>query len=351
MSDYYVYALLDPRKPEVQNYCRIEFSHVPKYVGKGRGGRAHASAFQEANYTDSPKARWVRRLRQEGLEPILLFVKDAVEEKTAFSYERKLIEAIGLKKLKEGPLLNRTKGGEGGKHFTEEDKAEYKKALNTRGKELALIGELHNLLSYTDHKCREHGVVRTAPKHVLGRIKRSAPLCPRCAEEKRGPQIRKHRLANGENSYRTLLASCKGYSLVGPYLGAVKLTTHRCRKHGEFHITPSNVRQKTEMGLLPCPSCNARTKSNSQREAIFELKRKQYEEALIECSKVFQRVGNYEGGTTYIEHWCSTHGSVQAKPSNVKAALNSGRFPCTKCAMDDRNSRNHLWAYLGGRKK
>lgn len=39
MDRFYVYALLDPRKPGEYKYDDIEFEYEPFYIGKGQGNR------------------------------------------------------------------------------------------------------------------------------------------------------------------------------------------------------------------------------------------------------------------------------------------------------------------------
>ena len=255
-NDYYVYALLDPRLPTA-SYGRLKF--VPKYVGKGRGARAKVSAFLEARYMDSPKSRWVRRLQREGLEPILVFWKTGIAETEAFRIERRLIVKYGRKAVGEGPLLNRSNGGEGGNQFPKAEQVNYLRKLKDSGTKFKCVAELHGHQAYVDHKCPTHGVVKTAPIHVLKRLARNLPPCPKCGTEQRGPQMRKHRLATGEASYKSLFSKLvpMGYSIAGKYLGATVLTNHKCSTHGKFTITPANVRQKLTQGFRPCVQCNA----------------------------------------------------------------------------------------------
>ena len=265
MSDYYVYALLDPRTPE-SFPCpgtRKVLTHTPRYIGKGRGSRVVASAKEMQH--DNMKGRWLRRLSREDLEPIVVMLKTSMQETASFDLERRLIAHIGRHELGTGPLLNRSQGGEGGTHFTDKEKRLYVKLLAGSG--FSLVGELFGYNGYAEHKCKVHGLVSTAPCHVLKRMEKNAPLCPRCGETARGPQIRAHRLTNGEGSYRELFATLdpKKFKLIGQYSGAVKLTKHWCSTHGNFMVTPSNVRQKMSQGLTPCGECNWSTKCARSR--------------------------------------------------------------------------------------
>jgi len=212
----------------------------------------------------------MRRLVSLGLAPQLVMLKTNMEEAAAFALERDLIAHFGRKDLKLGPLLNRSHGGEGATHTTDEDRDEYVRLLKPV-KGFRLLGRMHGRGCYAKHECKVHGVVETAPCHVMTRLKKGIPPCPRCGETARGPQIRVHRLANGEASYKAYLASkfkTKQYRLDGPYLGAVKHTEHWCAVHGQFKITPSNVRQKLGQGLTPCPACNAVTQRHGPRPRL-----------------------------------------------------------------------------------
>lgn len=337
MSDYYVYALLDPRKPQPAEHCGFSFDHVPKYIGKGRGKRAQASAFYDAAFTDSPKARWVRKLANEGLEPILVFVRKGLEETESFSLEREMIRNVGRKTLFTGPLLNQSNGGEGGKHFTGAQQKAYIAKLKERRGELKVAGKLFGYNSYADHKCKIHGVVSTAPQHVLKRLEAGIPLCPVCGVQKRGPKISKHRLATGASSYKELFKQAgRRYKLVGPYTGSTVLTEHACTKHGPFNITPANVRQKLLGGLTPCPTCNLDARvpgdhsgKRRDRSALeyVELLRGAY-------GDTFALSGEYLGAKTSTEHKCSTHGLVMTIAGEVKKRAKRGLPGCPECGKE-----------------
>lgn len=110
-TNFYVYALLDPRKPGPFYYGHWKFSHEPFYIGKGKGERAY-SHLSRKNQNPS-KDRIVRQLKRLKLNPLIVFKKKKLTERDAFDNERKLIICIGRKDLKTGCLVNRTNGGEG----------------------------------------------------------------------------------------------------------------------------------------------------------------------------------------------------------------------------------------------
>lgn len=79
-ANYYVYVYIDPRNLQ-------EF-----YYGKGRGDRklAHLS-----DVSDSEKARIIREIREEGLEPVIRVVARNLTEDQALLVEKTLIWRLG----------------------------------------------------------------------------------------------------------------------------------------------------------------------------------------------------------------------------------------------------------------
>jgi hypothetical protein len=113
-SIFYVYVLLDTRRPGVFSYGRYMFTYEPFYVGKGHGDRcySHFNGTQEANKL---KVRKIAKIIREIDEypKITIEAKNLTEEK-AFAKEAALIKAIGRHDLRAGPLTNLTDGGDGG---------------------------------------------------------------------------------------------------------------------------------------------------------------------------------------------------------------------------------------------
>lgn len=108
--NYYVYVLLDTRKPGTYTYGRFTFDYEPFYIGKGSGNRK----LQTARAIGNPlKRRIIDRIREDGLKPKGKYVRKDLTEEQAFALERKLIALIGRRYEKAGPLANLTAGGEG----------------------------------------------------------------------------------------------------------------------------------------------------------------------------------------------------------------------------------------------
>lgn len=108
-SEYYVYVYLDPRKPGNYNYGSYSFDFEPFYVGKGKGDRMYFHL--RGHDTNLFKINKINKILTAGLNPVILSVKDNLNEQESLSYERELIAMIG--RCSGGPLTNLTDGGEG----------------------------------------------------------------------------------------------------------------------------------------------------------------------------------------------------------------------------------------------
>jgi hypothetical protein len=108
---YYVYIYLDPRTSGKYRYGEFVFDQEPFYVGKGRGCRDQIHVYKYGN--NRLKNSILKKLEDLNLKPIILYVKEQLEEYEAFELERKLIFLIGRRDIGLGPLSNMTDGGEG----------------------------------------------------------------------------------------------------------------------------------------------------------------------------------------------------------------------------------------------
>lgn len=110
-NDFYVYAILDPRKPGKYRYGKYKFDHEPIYIGKGRGSRIKHHLQPHGLKAKTHKARKLNSIINSGKKPILVKVREDLTERKAFRAEAKAIASIG--RGKNGPLTNLTDGGEG----------------------------------------------------------------------------------------------------------------------------------------------------------------------------------------------------------------------------------------------
>lgn len=112
---YYVYALLDTRKPGPFRYGKWKFDYEPFYVGKGKDLRAFKHLNQTPNTCSNlHKLRKIAKIQREtGAEPMVVLKRKNLSEAEALILEVQLITLIGRSDRKSGPLTNLTDGGEG----------------------------------------------------------------------------------------------------------------------------------------------------------------------------------------------------------------------------------------------
>jgi hypothetical protein len=116
----YCYILLDPRKPGRFSYTmesgRTLVLHAePFYVGKGINLRcySHVRDVESGKAKPSHKTNKIRSILNCGLEPIVEKTRANKTDREALDLERELIALIGRRDTHEGPLTNKTDGGEG----------------------------------------------------------------------------------------------------------------------------------------------------------------------------------------------------------------------------------------------
>jgi len=112
---FFVYVYLDPRKPGHFKYDKFEFNYEPLYAGKGTNSRD--SDHLILAYRDSTNCYFYNKLRKIiktfGKPPIIVRIKNDLEELESFKLEKYVIKTIGRLDLKKGPLVNKTDGGDG----------------------------------------------------------------------------------------------------------------------------------------------------------------------------------------------------------------------------------------------
>jgi hypothetical protein len=131
---YYVYVLLDSRRPGVWTYPingtskSVTFSHRPFYVGKGKGRRVRSHIKEALSGGRSFKSKKIRKILSDGGQ-VITKVFGLGDEESALAKEYLLIESIGRRE-DGGPLTNKALGmcSATGYRHTEEHK-EYMSAL------------------------------------------------------------------------------------------------------------------------------------------------------------------------------------------------------------------------------
>jgi len=80
---FYVYALLDPRKPGKYEYGDICFLYEPFYIGKGTGRRIRNHYYTRNLIPNTPKNRKIKKIFSLNLKPIEQKIYNKLENKQA----------------------------------------------------------------------------------------------------------------------------------------------------------------------------------------------------------------------------------------------------------------------------
>lgn len=112
--NYYTYLYIDPE------------TDIPFYVGMGKG-RRRFDHLKLAISSPEPvqgehKLNTIRKILRTGSQPIIKIVVDNLTRDQAILFEEILIEHIGRTDLGAGPLTNQTKGGDGLRGWSYEQK-------------------------------------------------------------------------------------------------------------------------------------------------------------------------------------------------------------------------------------
>lgn len=108
---YYVYILRDPRK-----------ENEPFYVGKGKDNRVEFHG-NKADVHNPFKINVINKIKEVGLEPVIEYYRENLEESVAFSEEIALIKQYGRRDNGTGILTNLTDGGEGSSGYIRSEDA------------------------------------------------------------------------------------------------------------------------------------------------------------------------------------------------------------------------------------
>jgi len=135
-NNFYIYIYLDPRKSGLFEYGEYEFEYEPFYVGKGKGNRCDVISDRTEYFK-----RIINKMKKSGLEPIIIKLKENLNEKQSFILESKLIKLIGRKDLNKGSLINFTDGGEGNSGWVPSEETRKKISEKNKGENHYLFGK------------------------------------------------------------------------------------------------------------------------------------------------------------------------------------------------------------------
>jgi len=119
---YYVYVILDTRKPGEYNYKDLSFEYEPFYVGRGKGRRTKTTLKEGNDY----KLKKIDKIEKEGCEVKVIKLYDNLSFKESQKLEIDVISKIGRYDLNNGHLVNFTDGGEGRKNIVISDETRKK---------------------------------------------------------------------------------------------------------------------------------------------------------------------------------------------------------------------------------
>lgn len=131
-TNNYVYVLLNPLKKGVYKYNEYSFEYEPFYVGISNTDSYYIRENMHTNFVKNQtiysknkiKNSIIRRILKNNMEPISIRVIEDAPREIVCKEEIRLIELIGTKIDKSGPLSNISKGGDGGDTFTNNPRKE-----------------------------------------------------------------------------------------------------------------------------------------------------------------------------------------------------------------------------------
>lgn len=211
-----LYAILDPRKPGGR-YGRFKLENEPFYVGRTctLERRREHHLLQDSAHASRFKQSIIDKIYAAGLRPVFRILKSKLTIDEANALESKLIQLIGRRDQKLGPLTNLTDGGDGGtgRVVTKQQRLHIRKLNQDRWLPLHLeaIASWQSVFAYLDsyngkhnparYTCSVHGEVMHISREVERSIEAQRAPCPECGKLLR--KINVGRGIRGEDLLRT----------------------------------------------------------------------------------------------------------------------------------------------------
>lgn len=163
---FYVYVYLDPTKPGKYKYGEFEFEYLPFYVGYSsskaiydrKSRHLHFAKMDKDLTNNNYKKNIIKKIISTGSEPIIILFRDNLSIVDAKATEINMINLIGNRYDKSGPLINIAKGGDGGDTFTNNPRKEEIREIHRKN----AIGSNNNMYGlpledYPSHKAKLRG--------------------------------------------------------------------------------------------------------------------------------------------------------------------------------------------------
>lgn len=129
----FIYAYLDPKKPGNYKYGNYVFEFEPFYIGKSKKNSVYNRMTRHLEFVrdrgmdltnNTYKFNIINSILDSNLEPIIIKIEENLSLEASFNLEKLLIQTIGKRIERSGPLCNISDGGEGGDTFTDNPRRE-----------------------------------------------------------------------------------------------------------------------------------------------------------------------------------------------------------------------------------
>jgi len=168
---YYVYIMLDIRKPGNYKYKNFNFLYEPIYIGKGKKYRLNTHFSKNNLYKCGNKLKTNKILKiklETNKFPKIYKLYTNLTHSSACRMEKLLIKTIGRLDINTGPLVNLTDGGEGSHKRVLSENTKIKIGKANKGNPAWNKG----LNKETDYRIYKQSEVQKGHKHSIETIEK-----------------------------------------------------------------------------------------------------------------------------------------------------------------------------------